>query len=1487
MATLAAVVLCLSLAFATAAQAAITFTTNDAAGANTLAQAMTSTSGLVTSAGFKTVPAGAATSNGTSNAALSFFTNTFAILTSGSAAAADDPNTSGSTTTSHSTTAVRGAYDVVDLTLNLNVPQGANCLTFDFAFYSEEYPEYVGGSFNDAFIAELDATPTTAWSVSGTTISAPKNFAFDSNGNAVSINSSGGAAMSAANAAGTTYDGATRLLSAATQVTPGAHTLDLSIFDAGDSQYDSAVFLDNLTAGFKAVPSTQCKAGAQLVHYKLALAPASASSPVGTSHTVTATLTNTDTGLVVPNASVNFTATGANTAASTAVTNASGQATFTYPGTNVGSDTISANYTDATGNSTSGSAQKTWTKRATQTTVACSPTSPPAGGSTSCTATVSDSDTGLATRPTGTVNISPGGTCTLPAGAGTSASCSVNYTPGAVGTQAVTATYAGDSTHLTSAGSTNVTAVKRTTSTAVACSPSSVPLFTSSDCTVAVTDTDAGTKSTPTGTVTIASSGTCTLSGSGATASCHVAYVPPAVGANSVNATYNGDALHASSSGSTTVTGTKRVTDTQVTCSPATVVLGTSSNCTATVSDSGAGSASAPKPSGTVSFSNGATCTLQGGAATTSNCSVSYTPTAVGTSSITATFPGDAAHLGSSGSANVDATARPTTTGVNCAPSASVDSAAPCTAVVTDTGPGTPSNPGGSVSFSGGPSCILSATAFPGQSSCSTTSLVTAVGPNTVTASYAGDASHGSSSGTTTVTGTTRATSTTVTCSPDSVPVDSSTDCTAKVADTDGGTASTPSGHVSFSDGSGCDLSPAETAGTAACSTTFTASAVGANALSADYSGDPKHGTSSGTTEVTGTKRSTSTAVDCSPASVPVDSSTDCTATVSDTDSGSRSVPGGDVSFSTGGTCTLQPGAGATASCSVSFTPGSVGDHTVTGTYGGDDKHVSSDGSGAVTATKRSTSTAVDCSPASVPVDSASSCTATVSDTDSGSKPVPGGQVDFSGGSSCTLSPTGTAGESSCAADYTPGSVGDHTVTGTYGGDDKHASSDGSGAVTATKRSTSTAVDCSPASVPVDSGTNCTATVSDTDSPAKSAPTGEVDFSNGQNCTLQAGSGASSSCSVGFTPGSVGSHTVGGDYQGDAKHRTSSGSANVTATKRSTSTAVTCAPGSFSADASTQCTATVSDTDSGSKSSPAGTATFSSGSGSFSSGGTCTLSPTATAGESNCAVTYTQHTVGTYTVSAGYGGSAKHSTSSGQTTVSVTPGAPAKLTLTPKTGLKMVGQTHTLTAAVEDAYGNPTPGRPVYFKVTGPGATDGTSNTDSSGKATFSYTSSVSGDDAIRAFVDNDHNKVQAATGEPGDTAAMTWIGRLAGGGSFAIGDANATLGNKVTFWGSQWAGLNSLSGGAAPSSFKGFADVTKSDPPTCGDAWATGSGNSPVPPSSVPAYMAVIVTSKATKSGSTIGGDTKQVVVVKTDAGYAGNPGHAGTGTVIAKLCG
>ena len=135
-----------------------------------------------------------------------------------------------------------GAQDISVLQVGLQVPGGANCLSFAFRFLSEEIPD-AASPFDDAFVAELDES---TWTTGASTITAPRNFAFGPGGRVVSVNGLGAAATTPAGAVGTRFDNGTAVLRASTPITPGAHTLFLSLFDQGDGIVDSAVLLDRL-----------------------------------------------------------------------------------------------------------------------------------------------------------------------------------------------------------------------------------------------------------------------------------------------------------------------------------------------------------------------------------------------------------------------------------------------------------------------------------------------------------------------------------------------------------------------------------------------------------------------------------------------------------------------------------------------------------------------------------------------------------------------------------------------------------------------------------------------------------------------------------------------------------------------------------------------------------------------------------------------------------------------------------------------------------------------------------------------------------------------------------------------------------------------------------------------------------------------------------------------------------------------------------------
>ena len=183
----------------------------------------------------------------------------FAILSTGCAHYAIRKNYGSATGCKDGGVKTRGARDVTIWRIRVKVPKGSNCLSFRFKFLSEEFPEFVDSDYNDAFIAEVGRAPR--WTASGNrspSIEAPGDFATTRKGHdIISVNAAGVAKMSRAAARGTTYDGATGKLRASMPVKPGYRLLYLSLFDQGDRQWDSAVFIDRLLVRH----AHRCKSG--------------------------------------------------------------------------------------------------------------------------------------------------------------------------------------------------------------------------------------------------------------------------------------------------------------------------------------------------------------------------------------------------------------------------------------------------------------------------------------------------------------------------------------------------------------------------------------------------------------------------------------------------------------------------------------------------------------------------------------------------------------------------------------------------------------------------------------------------------------------------------------------------------------------------------------------------------------------------------------------------------------------------------------------------------------------------------------------------------------------------------------------------------------------------------------------------------------------------------------------------------------------------
>ncbi len=283
---------------------------------------------------------------------------------------------------------------------------------------------------------------------------------------------------------------------------------------------------------------------------------------------------------------------------------------------------------------------------------------------------------------------------------------------------------------------------------------------------------------------------------------------------------------------------------------------------------------------------------------------------------------------------------------------------------------------------------------------------------------------------------------------------------------------------------------------------------------------------------------------------------------------------------------------------------------------------------------------------------------------------------------------------------------------------------------------------------------------------------------------------------------------------------------------------------------------------------------------SFTLGGadTCT-GTTDGAGDASCSITPSL-AAGPYPLVASFTGNANFMASSVTTTFTVT----LEETTLAYTGPTMIanGQSATLSGVLKEDGTTPIAGRTVSFTLgSGSSAQSCTGTTDATGAAScpISLVAQPLGPGTVSASFAGD------AFYLPSSDSKATLLFAFLSKGSFVIGDKSDT--GMVTFWSSQWAKTNTLSGGKAPSSFKGFADKLSSSPPSCGGTWSTHPGNSPPPiKGPLPSYMAVLVASSVNKSGPQISGDIPMIVIVKTDPGYAPNPGHRGTGTVVGVFC-
>ena len=556
----------------------------------------------------------------------------------------------------------------------------------------------------------------------------------------------------------------------------------------------------------------------------------------GRSVTFTATVSASAPGTGVRTGTVTFLDAGTPIGTGTLV---GGSATFATSALAVGNHPITTSYGgDGNFNGSTGALAgnpQVINKGGTSMTLTSSQNPSVFGQSVTFTATVS----ATGGTPTGTVTFLDGGTVI---GAGTLSGGVTTFATSALatGNHTITASYAGDGNFNGGTGTLTGTPQvvhKAATSTAVASSvnPSA---YGQSVTFIAIVGATAPGAGTPTGTATFMNGAT--PMGTGALSGGVARFATSALvaGNHTITAVYGGDGNFTGSNGAqgdNPQVVNMADTSTAVTSSSNPSGFGQSVTFTATVSPVSPGTG---PPTGTVTFLDGGsaigTGSLGGGVATFATSVL-----AVGNHTITTTYGGDSNFNGSSGAfagnPQVVDTASTTTSVTSTSPSI-VGQAVMFTATVAVTAPGV-GTPTGTLAFTNDGSSVAGcASVSVASGACSITE--TSAGLHTVAATYSGDGSFGGSMGSTVQSVDPASTTTSLTMSPSVGVVGGETvKLTAAVsAPAPGG--GTPTGSVTFADGSTVLGSATLASGAGGDQATFTtAFTTGSHSITATYAG--------------------------------------------------------------------------------------------------------------------------------------------------------------------------------------------------------------------------------------------------------------------------------------------------------------------------------------------------------------------------------------------------------------------------------------------------------------------------------------------------------------------------------------------------------------------------------------------------------------------------------------------------------------------------
>jgi hypothetical protein len=794
-----------------------------------------------------------------------------------------------------------------------------------------------------------------------------------------------------------------------------------------------------------------------------------------------------------------------------------------------------------------------------------------------------------------------------------------------------------------------------------------------------------------------------------------------AAGSHTITAMYVGDANYSgSTSAPLTQSVNQQTSTTTVVSSSNPSVFGQNVVFTATVTSNPAGSG---PPTGMVTFLDGttvlATETLSGGTATFGTSSLS-----VGGHSITVSYAGDSNFSGSTSavlSQTVNQDGSTTTIGSSVNPSVYGQSVT-FTATVSANSPGA-GTPTGSVTFLDGSTVLATESLSGGVATFSTSSL--SVGGHSITASYGSDTNFsGSTSTAVSQTVNKDGSTTTIGSSVNPSVYGQSVTFTATVSANSPG-AGTPTGSVTFLDGSTVLATESLSGGVATFSTSSLS--VGGHSITASYGSDTNFsGSTSTAVSQTVNQDGTTSSVTSSLNPSNSGQSVTFTATVSANSPGSG-TPSGMVTFLDGttvlGTQTLS---GGTATLSTSSL--SVGNHSITVSYAGDGNFTGGTSTAltqTVNSTLPGTNTTVTSSANPSLYMQWVTFSATVRAVSGNVKPT--GSVTFLDGTTVLATETLSNGNASYMVKTLAVGVNDITVS--YSGSSTFSGSTSPVlAQTVNEDGTVTTVIGSPNSSVFGQNVTFTATVKPV-SPGSGTPTGMVTFYNGTT-VLGTGTLSNSRATLVVSNLNLGTNSITVSYASDGNYSSSTSAVlSYSVGQDNTTTKVATSGNNSVFGQSVTFTATVTAKSPGSGS-PTGQVSFLDGT---------TVLATETLSGGTATFTTSSLSVGSHSITVSYGGDTDFGSSTSSTLKQTVNQDGTTSTVTSSLNPSMVGQSVTFTATVVAKLpGAGLPTGMVTFKngntVLGTGMLNG------SGQATFTTSSLTVGNHSITVVYAGDTN---------------------------------------------------------------------------------------------------------------------------------------------------